>query len=111
MLRPRNTKSHQDEFRDARKTARQRLQFAEKLSQSVAAELVRKPTWLPFCKAAALSGNRNPNRVSVAERTPTPKSPKEMLTGIESRIRSPHENKNDWIDFGALLFWSGIVFR
>jgi hypothetical protein len=21
------------------------------------------------------------------------------------------KNKNDWIDFGALLFWSGIMFR
>jgi len=27
------------------------------------------------------------------------------------QIRSPYENKNDWIDFGTLLFWSGIVFR
>jgi hypothetical protein len=27
------------------------------------------------------------------------------------QIRSPYENKNDWIDFGALLFWSGIVLR
>jgi hypothetical protein len=27
------------------------------------------------------------------------------------QIRSPHEHEDDWIDFGALLFWSGILLR
>jgi hypothetical protein len=37
---------------------------------------------------------------------------KEMLTGNANRSSNPpHENKNDWIDFGAMLFWNGILFR
>ena len=28
-----------------------------------------------------------------------------------SRFDRPHENKNDWIDFSALLFWKRMVFR
>ena len=30
---------------------------------------------------------------------------------LRSRFDRPHKNKNDWLDFGALLFWCGTVLR
>jgi len=45
-----NMKSHPDEFHAVRKTAYQRLQFAERPSKSAVAQLVRNPTFVTFVK-------------------------------------------------------------
>jgi len=57
-----------------------------------------------------LQGNKTVSVASMYVCNPDSSlSVKEMLTEMEIQFDQPHENKNDWIDCGALLFRNGTV--